>query len=169
MQRTFWLGLSLAILVPPGVCADTGDETTRNRALAGELFAAISAADVTRLDELYADDIELWTAGSLPFSGSRNKIQALEGMRMIDSMFPNGITFTILGMTAEGNRVAIEATSEGIHVSGAPYRNQYHFLMVVRDGKIVHFKEYMDTLLARDVLLRPPKEAEARGAPPTSP
>ncbi len=168
MRRTFWLALTLAILAATGIWAGADDETTRNRALARELFVAISAADVTRLDELYADDIELWTAGSLPFSGSRNKTRALEGMRMIDSMFPNGITFTILGMTAEGNRVAIEATSEGLHVSGEPYRNQYHFLMVVRDGKIVHFKEYMDTLLARDVLLRPPKEAEARGAP-TSP
>jgi hypothetical protein len=135
--------------------ADNGDATERNRAVARELFAAISSADTAKLDELYAPDFELWTAGSLPFSGTRTRAQALEGMRMIGGMFPAGITFTITAMTAEGDRVAVEAESEGVHASGVPYHNFYHFLLVIRDGKIVRFKEYMDTLLAQDVLMRP--------------
>ena len=136
--------------------ARPGDAPERNKALARELFAAMSRADVAKLDELYADDFELWTAGSLPFSGTRTKAQALEGMGLIADMFPDGIEFTILAMTAEGERVAIEAVCDGMHVSGVPYRNQYHFLMVARDGRIVRFKEYMDTGLAQDVLMRPP-------------
>ena len=143
----------------PGKTVTAEGTAERNKALARELFSAMSRADVAALDRLYADDFELWTAGSLPFSGARTKAQALEGMGMIAGMFPQGIAFTILAMTAEGERVAIEAVSEGVHVSGLPYRNLYHFLLEARDGRIVRFKEYMDTELARDVLMRPPADA----------
>lgn len=146
--------LALALLLAPAACAS--DSVEANKALARELFDAISRADVEKLDVLYADDFEIWTAGQLPISGTRTRAQALEGMKMIDGMFPDGIRFTITGMTAEGDRVAVEAFSEGLHVSGKPYRNEYHFLMVVRDGRIVRFKEYMDTLHAKEVLLAPP-------------
>ncbi|MDJ0847767.1 MAG: nuclear transport factor 2 family protein [Myxococcota bacterium] len=129
------------------------DPLERNRQLATELFEAISKADVAKLDELYADDFEIWTAGSMPFSGTSNKAEALEGMKMIGSMFPEGLQFTILATTAEGDRVAIEAESKGVAASGVPYHNLYHFLMVVKDGKVHRFKEYMDTQHAQEVLV----------------
>ena len=47
--------------------------------------------------------------------------------------------FTIHSMTAEDDRVAIEAESYGEHASGKTYNNHYHFLMRLRDGKIVRF------------------------------
>ena len=37
--------------------------------------------------------------------------------------------------------------------SGRPYRNQYHFLMVIRDGKVRQLKEYLDTMHAQEVLV----------------
>ena len=113
----------------------------------------ISSADVARLDELYAEDFEVWTAGSMPFSGSSGKVQALEGMKMIGGMFPDGLEFTILETTVEGERVAVEAVSDGVHVSGKRYHNQYHFLVIVRDGKVHRLKEYMDTQHAQEVLV----------------
>ncbi|MEZ4291026.1 MAG: hypothetical protein R3E53_11055 [Myxococcota bacterium] len=36
---------------------------------------------------------------------------------------------------------------------GDEYRQEYHFLMRARDGKIVEWKEYMDTEHARKVLV----------------
>ena len=56
-------------------------------------------------------------------------------------------------MTAEGERVAIEAESYGRHINGKTYNNLYHFLMVIRDGKISELKEYMDTMHANEVLV----------------
>jgi len=44
-------------------------------------------------------------------------------------------------------------------VSGAVYRNEYHFLFRWRDGKLAELREYMDTELVTDVLCggaRPP-------------
>lgn len=124
----------------------------RNRGIVREFFEAISRVDVAKLDELYADDFEIWTAGTLPLSGTSKKAEALEGMKRIGSMFPEGLEFAVLETTVEGERVAIEAESRGVHVSGKPYHQLYHFLMVVRNGKIHRLKEYMDTMHAAQVL-----------------
>ena len=47
-------------------------------------------------------------------------------------------------MTAEDDRVAMEATSQAVTIDGIDYANIYHMLHVVRDGKIVKVREYMD-------------------------
>ena len=124
-----------------------------NKQIAREFFAALNRADSAAIAKLYAADAELWTAGSLPFSGTFTKTQAIQGMDAILSLFPEGLKFTIKGITAEDERVAIEAESYGRHVSGKIYNNQYHFLMIIRDGKVSAFKEYMDTMHANDVLV----------------
>ena len=62
-------------------------------------------------------------------------------------------------MVAEGEKVAVEATSRGEHISGQIYSNEYHFLFEFRDGKLLRLKEYMDTEQVTDVLCagqRPP-------------
>ena len=124
------------------------------RAITRELFDALSRSDVAAIDALYAEDFVLWSPGTLPFSGTHDKAEALELTKMITSAFPQGLRFTIDAMTVEGERVAVEAHSEGRHASGRDYRNQYHFLVKIRDGKIVMLKEYMDTQYAKDVLLQ---------------
>jgi len=130
------------------------DPLERNRQITREFFAALSSRDVAKLAELYAEDFEIWTAGTLPFSGTRGKAEALAGMDFVASLFPKGLHLEIVAMTAEGERVAVEAESHGIHASGRPYHNQYHFLVVIRDGKIRRFKEYMDTMHADEVLVK---------------
>jgi PPOX class probable F420-dependent enzyme len=72
--------------------------------------------------------------------------------KQILEAFPEGLNLTIKRLTAEEDRVAIEAESHARHVSGKPYDNQYHILMRLRDGKIVEWREYMDTMLANAVL-----------------
>lgn len=124
-----------------------------NKQLARDLMAALSRADTDWVLDHYADDMVMWTAGSLPFSGvhTRNEIRPL--MDGILGAFPDGLAFTIKTLTAEEDRVAIEASSRGVHASGKPYENEYHFLLRIRSGKIVELKEYLDTLHAREVLL----------------
>lgn len=152
-DRSLLLVSICALLAACAANAGPGDTPERQRAVVTELFRAISDADVDALRELYADDFEIWTAGSMPFSGSSKKAQALEGMKMIDGMFPEGLEFTILATTVEGERVAVEAESRGKHVSGLEYNNLYHFLVIVRDGKVHALKEYMDTGHAQKVLV----------------
>jgi ketosteroid isomerase-like protein len=124
-----------------------------NKQVARRFIEALTRADSGTVAELYADDATRWTAGSLPFSGSSDKSTAVRDMDLILGLFPDGLEFRILAMTAEGERVAIEAESHGQHVSGAPYHNEYHFLLVIRDGRIHEFKEYLDTQHALEVLV----------------
>ena len=55
-------------------------------------------------------------------------------------------------MTAEDDRVAVEAESMAKLVNGERYHNRYHFLFVLRDGRIQAVKEYLDTLHAMSAL-----------------
>ena len=124
-----------------------------NKQIAREFFAALSRTDTGAVAKMYADDFTLWTAGTLPLSGSFTRAQALRAMDQILGLFPEGLAFTIKGITAEGERVAVEAESHGLHVSGKTYHNQYHFLLIIRDGKVRQLKEYMDTMHANEVLI----------------
>jgi len=124
-----------------------------NKELVRRMIAALSNADVDFIKENYAEDFEIWVAGSLPFSGSGDKASAVAAMPAVLTLFPSGLRFSIVAMTAEGDRVAIEATSVGTTALDRDYEQQYHFLMRVRDGKIVEWKEYMDTEHARKVLI----------------
>jgi ketosteroid isomerase-like protein len=62
-------------------------------------------------------------------------------------------------MIAEDEKVAVEAESEGEHISGQTYTNEYHFLFEFKKGELIKLKEYMDTEQVTDVLCggqRPP-------------
>lgn len=130
-----------------------GSIEERNKEIARRFLDVLSRADVDAARELYADDFQIWTAGSLPFSGTSNKEQALAGMSAVLGLFPDGIRFTVDALTAEGGRVAIEARSEGVTAKGIRYQQSYHFLIEIRDDRITRLKEYMDTELARQVLV----------------
>jgi len=59
--------------------------------------------------------------------------------------FVDGLRFTPGTMTAEDDRVAVLADSDGELVSGGRYDNKYHFLFQLRDGLISRVWEYGDT------------------------
>lgn len=55
-------------------------------------------------------------------------------------------------VTAEDDRVAVEAESRGVNGrNGRTYNNHYHFLFRVREGRVCELREYQDTLHAYDV------------------
>lgn len=132
-----------------------------NKALVARFFEAMNAGDVDFIVNAYAEDGCLQTMGNTLISGTYSKDQVSQSAGAIFEVFPEGIRFEILDMVAEGDKVAVEATSEGKHASGATYRNEYHFLFEFRDGKLLRLKEYMDTERATDILCggqRPPAQ-----------
>lgn len=120
--------------------------------LARAFFDALNRGDVPALLDAYAEDGYCLTTGNTLISGKFSKAQIRESAGAIFQVFPQGIHFTIHNLTAEDDRVAVEASSEGLHVSGQVYSNQYHFLFRFRDSKVVEFKEYMDTERVTDIL-----------------
>ena len=124
-----------------------------NKKLAQGMLDALTKADEAWVADHYAEDFRIWVTGSLPFSGENDRAGALAGMPAVLDLFPEGLTFTTHSMVAEGDTVAIEATSSGKTFRGDQYSQEYHFVMRVRDGKITQWKEYMDTEHARKILV----------------
>jgi uncharacterized protein len=123
-----------------------------NKELVRKFFDALSRNDVPFLMDAYADDVKLYTMGNTLISGCFTKDQAREGAKQVLGAFPKGIKFVIHDLTAEGDRVAVQAESFGDHVSGKHYNNKYHFFVRLRHGLITEFKEYMDTELVTEIL-----------------
>ena len=123
-----------------------------NKEVARTFLEALSRGDWNAVEDAYADDVTIWTPGSMPFSGIHTRESVSEIREWLTGVFPDGLQFTVKAMTAEGERVAVEAESFGMHINGKTYHQQYHFLMVIRDGKIHELKEYMDTMHASEVL-----------------
>ena len=130
-----------------------------NKDTVTRFFDALNAGDTPAIVDAYADDGCVETKGATLISGVFNKEQIAASAGAIFEVFPKGLSFEITGMVAEGEKVAVEATSRGEHISGKIYGNEYHFLFEFRDGKLLRLKEYMDTEQVTDVLCagqRPP-------------
>ena len=133
--------------------------TEQNKALVTEFFAALNRGDTDTIVNTYAEDGCVQTMGNTLISGTFSRPEIAASAGAIFEVFPQGLKFDIDDMVAEGEKVAVEATSEGEHVSGQTYTNEYHFLFEFRDGKLLKLKEYMDTEMVTDVLCggqRPP-------------
>ena len=131
----------------------------QNKALVASFFDILNRNDVPALLDLYADDGEVTTMGQTLISGTSGKEAIAAAASGALDVFPDGLKFTVLDVVADDDRVAVEAESQGEHVSGKTYNNQYHFKFRFRDGKLVELKEYMDTEHVTDVLCggqRPP-------------
>jgi len=123
-----------------------------------ELFARFSASDIPGVLDLMTDDVTWRVPGKpelSPVAGIYNKdrLKRLFG-RMLDQL-EGGLQMTVLGLLAEGDDVAVEVESQGDLRNGRKYRQQYHFLITFRDGKIASVREYLDTHHAFDVWIRP--------------
>jgi len=81
-------------------------------------------------------------------SGVFTKQEMIEKVKGIPLLFPNGIQLKIRNLTAEEDRISVEAQGSAVSVEGVPYNNVYHMLFVIRDGQIKEAREYVDTILA---------------------
>ena len=127
-------------------------DVDRNIAVMRRFFDAMNKGDVATIIDSYANDGRCVTMGGTLISGSFDKGQIAMAAGRIYEAFPEGVRFVIHAITAQEDRVAIEAESFARHVSGRAYNNKYHFLARLRDGQIVEFKEYCDTEHITDVI-----------------
>jgi ketosteroid isomerase-like protein len=123
-----------------------------NKTIVTHFFDALNRGDVAFIVDAYAADGCVQTMGNTLISGVFSREQVAASAGGIFEVFPNGLTFTILNMVGEGDKVAVEATSVGEHISGQTYSNEYHFLFEFQSGKLIRLKEYMDTERVTDVL-----------------
>jgi ketosteroid isomerase-like protein len=114
-------------------------DTEHNRKTALELVATLGAGSPDL--SLMTDDALWWAPGRGSF-GNDDFAQIARGFA---GMFKAPSTITVLGVTAEGDRVAIEAEGHAELTNGKIYRNRYHYLFLFRDGRICEARLYNDT------------------------
>ena len=94
---------------------------------------------------LLSEDLTWWVPGNWALSGTYSKTELANIFARVFGMLDGRPQFTIHNITAEEDRVAVDASSNGRFKDGGPFGNTYHFLFVLRDDLIVQGKEYMDT------------------------
>ena len=99
-------------------------------------------------DSLVTSDAYWWVPGQGDLT--REQFQAM--IDQFSKLRKEGGKMEVTGITAEGNRVAVEAESEIALVNGKLYQNTYHFLFLFKNGKICCSKEYNDSAYAAGVL-----------------
>jgi len=120
--------------------------TEQNRAIALKVVASLGGGKPDA--SLFAEDAEWWVPGT----GTLPNAQFLAFAEAFTVNLVNRRSdLTVTGVTAEGDRVAIEAVSNGQLTNGKAYRNTYHYLFVFKDGKVRTAKLYNDTQHVKDV------------------
>jgi uncharacterized protein len=123
-----------------------------NKKIVADFFENLSAGNGPAILGALADSATWWVAGNFALSGTKTKQQFAELIGGLGSKIDGPLTVKVTGVTAEGDKVAVEAESHANMKSGKTYQNKYHFLLTLHDGKIQSVKEYLDTAHADDVL-----------------
>jgi len=129
-----------------------------NKEVAAELFARLTKRDIPGVLALMTDDAVWRIAGKKELSSSAGDYGKERIGRLFNRMLSaleNGLAMTVLSSIAEADAVAMEVESSGDLKNGRRYRQQYHFHIEFRDGKIARVHEYLDTQHAFEVWLRP--------------
>ncbi len=116
-----------------------------NKALVTRFWETFSAGRYDEVLDMLADDATWWVGGSTVLSGTYTKPEFAELLGQVTPQAPKGLSVTPRLLTAEGDRVSVEAESHAEISNGKTYQNVYHFMMVIRDGKFTAVREYLDT------------------------
>ena len=125
--------------------------------IAADLFARFSAGDIAGVLDLMTDDVTWRLPGKPELLATAGVYDKNRLRRLFDRMYSqlvDGLAMTVVSSIAEGDRVAVEVESKGDLRNGRQYRQQYHFAITLRDGKIAVVHEYLDTLHVHDVWIR---------------
>jgi uncharacterized protein len=110
-----------------------------NKDIVRRFLGAVESGDVDVIEALQAPECTWWVVGGGDMS-RQAYTDAVKGMLLTAS--PRKVE--IIGIIAEGDTVAAEVRSE-MHFGDRIYANEYHDLFVLKDGQIVHGREYFDT------------------------
>jgi len=123
----------------------------QNKKLAADYLRAIEEQDADRLADFMTDDGVYWIPGAPPVGGKRNKAETREFFLGAKQILRPGFKFTVLAVTAEEDRVCVQATGIGKSITDKVYDNTYHLLFKFRDGKIYYLAEHLDTKHVNEV------------------
>lgn len=125
--------------------------TPDSRTVLERYVTAVEAGDEQAIRESFAETATWQLDGELPISGTWHGRETIMSEFLATAMSyfqPESVNLEITSLIAEGERVAMEWTSRARTTRGKDYENHCIGVFTVRDGKIEHVREYMDTLYA---------------------
>src|ERR1700733_14953439 len=121
--------------------------TEENVQLAKNFFAAMGNYNKRDLLALAAEDIEWIIPGEdWPLAGTHRGHSGLAAVLQkaseeVETTYPKPPEFV-----AQGDRVMVVGVATGkIKATNKPFKDEWVFDITVRDGKVAHIKEYIDT------------------------
>ena len=127
-------------------------ETEVNKRKAIALLEASGKHDGPAFAALMHAEATYWTLGKphlFAYCGEKSR-EAICAYMASPSIFVGGVETTFGDITAEDDRVALEAETKGTLPDGRVYTNMYHYLFTFRDGLVWRVKEYLDTQSAAE-------------------
>jgi ketosteroid isomerase-like protein len=133
----------------------------QNRRLVLDLWKAFAERDFQTVSDLFDDDIEwiapegnataVFSKGPSHLIGKEMVMQFLtSGFRKV---FQDEVRFEIRNIYADGNAVIVEQPFQARVANGNFYKNDYCFIIELKDGRVRQVREYMDTQRARDAIM----------------
>ncbi len=117
------------------------EQADQNRAIVLRLMEALNDGDEDTIRDIMAPEAEWWVAGV----GTMDRETLIAQSKQMLGTAKVAET-NITGTTAEGERVALEARGNFEFEDGRVYRNTYHHLFIVNDGKVTAVREYLDLM-----------------------
>jgi ketosteroid isomerase-like protein len=141
--------LALAASIPaffltPLARAEDCSQCAVNKKLALAYIDRMAHSDIDGALELAAANARFWLSGP----GDMDK-QGFKGFLLPFNQMILNIRFDVVSVTAQDDRVAVEATSAAELRNGKTYRNHYVFMFTARNGKLAGVKEYSDSAPAQ--------------------
>lgn len=120
-------------------------DVEEHKTIVRTFLGAIGQARWNDAASLMTDDATWWNGGSDQYSGRMEKGPWLASMEDLFKQADGPMRLEIGDVTAEDDRVAVEAKSHATFRRGTIiYENEYHFLFYFRNGKIYMGKDYSD-------------------------
>ncbi len=120
-----------------------------NKQLVRDTWGAVTAGDIEGFMRRLADDVTWTFFGSHRFAGTiSGKDELVQKLfAPLGEILADGIKVHIDTLTAEGDRVVMEARGEAATRTGVAYNNNYCIVITVRNNQVAAVREYLDTEL----------------------
>ena len=122
-----------------------------NKAVVRSWFDAVNRGDEAAILATTAEDFTFMTMARQPewLLYEWDRVQFSKVPSSMSAVLTAPIQLKIVAMTAEGDRVAVEAETDSKMLNGKRYNNAYHFVFKLRDGKFTEVREYSCSHLAQ--------------------
>ena len=122
-----------------------------NKEVVRQYFAAINRGDEQAILDLTTDDFLFQTMTRAPewLLPKWHRKEFAKVPATMSALMTSPIQLSIVGMIAEGDKVAVEAETDSEMLNGRRYNNRYHFVFEMHDGKMRELREYSCSHLAQ--------------------